>query len=59
MTGFLGAYTTFSTFGLETANFARAATPASSLANILASNLGGLLLVVAGLWVGRILFRGG
>jgi fluoride exporter len=59
MTGFLGAYTTFSTYGLETANFARAGHASVALVNVLASNMGGLLLVVAGLWVGRILFRGG
>lgn len=58
MTGFLGAYTTFSTYGLETINFARGGAAGVSLANILASNVGGLLLVVAGLWLGRILFKG-
>lgn len=57
MTGFLGAYTTFSTFALETTNFARAGHPGVALVNLMASNFGGLMLVVAGLWLGRILFR--
>jgi fluoride exporter len=59
MTGFLGAYTTFSTYALETANFARGGQLGVAAVNLLASTFGGLLLVVLGMYLGRTLFRGG
>lgn len=58
MTGFLGAYTTFSTYCLESITFARAGTIGIAVVNIAVSTLGGLALVVAGMWLGRGLFRG-
>ncbi len=58
MTGFLGAYTTFSTYSLETVGFARQGNWGVALVNILVSNAAGLALVVAGLWAGRLLFKG-
>jgi fluoride exporter len=54
MTGFLGALTTFSTFALETVAYGQAGTPAISALNLVANNIGGLLLVLLGMWVGRI-----
>jgi CrcB protein len=52
MTGYLGALTTFSTFGLETVNAFRGGKYLVSAANILANNAIGSLLVFLGLVVG-------
>jgi len=53
ITGFLGALTTFSTFGLETVNAARANASALAVINLLAHNAGGLLSVLAGMTVAK------
>ena len=55
VTGFLGALTTFSTYALESVNFTRDGLAVTTIWNLLANNIGGLVLVVAGLWVGRSL----
>lgn len=55
MTGFLGGLTTFSTFGLESANFFRHGEWLAAWGNLLAHNVGGLILVFFGMWVGRAL----
>ena len=55
VTGFLGALTTFSTYALESVSFTRDGLVITSLWNLLANNVGGLLLVVAGMWAGRSL----
>ena len=55
VTGFLGALTTFSTYALESVNFTRDGLVFTTIWNLLANNIGGLVLVVAGMWVGRSL----
>jgi fluoride exporter len=54
VTGFLGALTTFSTFGLETVNSWRAGTHFVTIANVLSNNVIGGALVVLGMLVGRL-----
>lgn len=55
MTGFMGGLTTFSSFGLESVNLARTGLMDLSLINIAANNLGGLAMVLAGIFIGRYL----
>lgn len=52
--GFMGAFTTFSTFGFETVNFLREHQWWLAVANILAQNVGGILCVLLGLAVARL-----
>ncbi len=54
VTGYLGALTTFSTFGLETVNSLRAGTQVVTIANFLSNNLIGGALVFLGMLVGRL-----
>lgn len=54
ITGYLGALTTFSTFGLETVNAFREGRYLVSAANILANNAIGSFLVFLGILVGRL-----
>jgi CrcB protein len=51
--GFLGGYTTFSSFGLETFTLMRDGEYRLALVNILASNILGILLVFAGFFSAR------
>lgn len=55
MTGFLGGLTTFSTYALESINLARGGEMALALTNIAVNNIGGLILVVLGIWLGRLI----
>jgi fluoride exporter len=55
LTGFMGAFTTFSTFAFETAAMARDSEWLIAAANLLAHNVGGLALVLLGMVVGRLL----
>lgn len=52
-TGILGAFTTFSTYGLETFNLLRDGELMFGLINILASNLLGVASVIAGFFIAR------
>lgn len=52
ITGFLGAFTTFSAFSYETVALYQAGHVKTALLNILVSTLSGVLAVVAGMWVG-------
>lgn len=54
-TGLIGALTTFSTYGLESIHLFRDGEIALGLANIVVSNVAGLLLVFAGFIVARYL----
>ncbi len=54
VTGYLGALTTFSTFGLETVNSMRAGTHLVTVANFLSNNIIGGALVFLGMMVGRL-----
>lgn len=54
MTGFLGALTTFSTFGLETVTALQAGRYLVAAANIVANNVIGIALVFLGVVVGRL-----
>jgi fluoride exporter len=54
VTGYLGALTTFSTYGLETVNSLRAGTNLVAMANFLSNNVIGAALVFLGMLVGRL-----
>jgi CrcB protein len=56
-TGVLGGYTTYSTFAVDTVELVDAGRPVLAAGYVLASVLGGVLAVVAGLLAGRAALR--
>ena len=54
LTGFLGAYTTYSTYAYQTAELMRGDQWLPAAANLIAQNTGGILLVILGLFLGRM-----
>jgi CrcB protein len=57
--GFLGAFTTFSTFTLENIKLLQDGEIKFALLNIIVSNLGGLLAALGGLLAAQMLFKKG
>jgi len=55
--GFLGAYTTFSSYSLETINLIKDGEYKTGLINIFLSNILCLIMVIAGMVASRILFK--
>jgi CrcB protein len=56
ITGFLGGYTTFSTYSLETVNYFINGNIKYGLLNILLNNVLCILFVLLGLWLNKIIF---
>jgi CrcB protein len=54
-TGIIGAYTTYSTWALDSLTLARAGTPRQAVANLAGSMLAGVLLAWAGVSLGTVL----
>lgn len=55
LTGFMGAFTTFSTYMFETAELVKSSQAALALVNVVGQSVAGLVLVLAGIALGRIL----
>lgn len=55
--GFLGSYTTFSSFGYETLTLVRSQLPLAALANVALHIVLGLTFVWLGLCLGKLMFR--
>ncbi len=55
--GFLGGFTTFSSFGLETFNLLRNESVKYAIYNLLFTNIFGIALVVLGFLLARLIFK--
>ena len=58
VTGYLGALTTFSTYGMETVTALQEGTHMVAVSNILANNVIGAALVFLGILAGRLRWEG-
>lgn len=58
MTGFLGALTTFSTYAIETLQAIRSGSNSIAVINFMVNNLGGVILVLAGMLLVQFIFSG-
>ena len=54
ITGFLGAFTTFSSYGADTVNYMTSGHYGHAVANILLNNVVGISMVFVGLYLGRV-----
>ncbi len=55
LTGFMGAFTTFSTYMFETAELVKLRQMLMALLNVVGQSLAGLILVLIGIALGRLL----
>ncbi len=55
LTGFMGAFTTFSTYMFETAELVKYGQMAMAMLNIIGQSVAGLVLILAGIALGRLL----
>jgi CrcB protein len=55
--GLFGGFTTFSTFSLETMHMFREGAYWPAIVNILVSNIGGIILVIGGLFLGKLVIN--
>ena len=55
LTGFMGAFATFSTYMFETSQLLRDGEWMLATGNIVGQNVAGILLMFAGLWIGKLL----
>jgi fluoride exporter len=56
ITGFLGGYTTFSAYSLETVNYFLSGNIKYGILNILINNVLCILFVLLGIWLNKIIF---
>jgi CrcB protein len=58
MVGFLGGFTTFSAFALDTVLLGHENRYGQAMVNVLINNIGSIALVVAGIFVARLISGG-